>query len=214
MARPGEVGAVPAMDVGTAPGVSDGARARLLAAAVRVYGSVGMHGATTRMLAAEAGVNEITLFRQFGSKRALFIAAVRDALRGVVVRLTEHPTHPERELTAWCAAQMAALARVRPVLRRCAVNGDEDDPVLAGLGRDACLTIAAELRGYARRLEHAGQLSDHSDLWARIAMLCAVVINDALWRADLPNCFPEPAVSAPRRYAAAFLHGVTAREPG
>jgi AcrR family transcriptional regulator len=41
---------------------------QLVEAALQVYAEGGYHGATTRRIAAAAGVNEITLFRHFGSK--------------------------------------------------------------------------------------------------------------------------------------------------
>lgn len=53
------------------------ARDRLLEAAARVYARRGLAGATTRAIAAEAGVNEVTLFRIFESKRRLLDAVVR-----------------------------------------------------------------------------------------------------------------------------------------
>jgi AcrR family transcriptional regulator len=46
------------------------ARTRLLEAAVRIFSKQGWQ-ATTREIAREAGVNEVTLFRLFGSKREL-----------------------------------------------------------------------------------------------------------------------------------------------
>ena len=54
-------------------------RERLLQAAVRVFEESGSRGATTRRIAAEAGVNEITLFRHFGSKSALLGEALAEA---------------------------------------------------------------------------------------------------------------------------------------
>ena len=51
-------------------------RDQLLLAAAQVYAEGGYHGATTRRIASAAGVNEITLFRQFGSKDVL----LREAL--------------------------------------------------------------------------------------------------------------------------------------
>src|SRR3712207_8279628 len=54
----------------TIPG-SD-SRERILEAAARVYAQYGFRGATTRLIAQEAGVNEVTLFRLFGSKAQLF----------------------------------------------------------------------------------------------------------------------------------------------
>ena len=58
----------------------DDARHRILAAAARVYAQHGWRGATTRRIADEAGVNEVTLFRQFGSKDALLATAMIMAL--------------------------------------------------------------------------------------------------------------------------------------
>lgn len=49
---------------------------RLLEAALEVIAREGYAGATTRQIAAEAGVNEVTLFRRFGSKKGLMMAAV------------------------------------------------------------------------------------------------------------------------------------------
>ena len=37
----------------------------ILEAAARLYGEHGFRGTTTRRIAQEAGVNEVTLFRQF-----------------------------------------------------------------------------------------------------------------------------------------------------
>ena len=51
-------------------------RDQLLAAAARVYAEAGYRGATTRRIALAAGVNEITLFRHFGSKDALLREAI------------------------------------------------------------------------------------------------------------------------------------------
>jgi AcrR family transcriptional regulator len=52
------------------------AKERLLKAAATVFGRDGLTGATTRAIAREAGVNEVTLFRQFGSKEKLLAAVV------------------------------------------------------------------------------------------------------------------------------------------
>ncbi len=54
------------------------ARARLLQAAARVFARDGLTGATTRAIAAEAGVNEVTLFRHFRTKQRLLDAVVQE----------------------------------------------------------------------------------------------------------------------------------------
>jgi AcrR family transcriptional regulator len=55
------------------------ARQLLLNAAARVFARDGLEGATTRAISREAGVNEVTLFRQFGSKEHLIEAVVGNA---------------------------------------------------------------------------------------------------------------------------------------
>lgn len=64
--------------VGAAPGVSEAqepdTRERLLDAAQRLYAARGSRGMTTRAVASEAGVNELTLYRHFTNKRGLLDA--------------------------------------------------------------------------------------------------------------------------------------------
>jgi len=55
------------------------ARQLLLSAAARVFARDGLDGATTRAISREAGVNEVTLFRQFGTKEHLIEAVVGSA---------------------------------------------------------------------------------------------------------------------------------------
>ena len=50
---------------------------RILQAAALVFAEQGYTRATTRALAAAAGVNEVTLFRHFGSKKNLFAAVLQ-----------------------------------------------------------------------------------------------------------------------------------------
>lgn len=51
-------------------------RQRLLNAAAKIFARDGLNGATTRAIAEEAGVNEVTLFRHFQSKDGLIAAVV------------------------------------------------------------------------------------------------------------------------------------------
>jgi AcrR family transcriptional regulator len=51
-------------------------RERLLAAAARVFARDGLDGATTREIAREAGLNEVTLFRHFQTKERLLNAVI------------------------------------------------------------------------------------------------------------------------------------------
>ncbi len=54
-------------------------RERLIQAAIELFCSQGVSETTTKQIAELAQVNEVTLFRQFGNKHSLFIAAIEDA---------------------------------------------------------------------------------------------------------------------------------------
>ncbi len=56
----------------------DPARERILDAGLRLFAEKGFTGATTKEISSEAGVNEVTLFRHFGSKRALFAHVIQE----------------------------------------------------------------------------------------------------------------------------------------
>src|SRR5574339_309511 len=59
------------------------AREQLLQAALKVYSTSGVRGATTKRIAQAAGVNEVTLFRHFGSKDALLQEALAQKARAL-----------------------------------------------------------------------------------------------------------------------------------
>jgi AcrR family transcriptional regulator len=64
------------VDAGPIEPSIDPTHRRILEAAAQVFAAQGYIRATTRAIAAAAGVNEVTLFRHFGSKKNLALAAV------------------------------------------------------------------------------------------------------------------------------------------
>ncbi len=77
---------------------------RILAAAARVYSQYGFRGATTRLIATEAGVNEVTLFRTFGSKAELLqeMLQAQSTLHSAPL-LSDEMDNPQESLTDWTA---------------------------------------------------------------------------------------------------------------
>ncbi len=67
--------------------------ARIIEAALKEFTQNGYKGASTRAIAERAGVNEVTLFRHFGSKLDLLRTAVRHA-----VKMMETPEDVDRYL--------------------------------------------------------------------------------------------------------------------
>ena len=60
-----------------APATGPSTEDRILAAFLRLAARGGLEAATTRAIAEEAGVNEVTIFRHFGDKATLALRAVR-----------------------------------------------------------------------------------------------------------------------------------------
>jgi AcrR family transcriptional regulator len=62
------------------------AEARILASAAGLFASFGYNGVSTRDIASEAGVNEVTIYRHYPRKRDLYIAVLDAELRQVKLR--------------------------------------------------------------------------------------------------------------------------------
>src|ERR1700728_480295 len=73
----------------------DATRERLLDAAARTFSSVGLRGATTREIARNAGVNEVTLFRHFKSKEQLLRAVLERGLASEAAIMDQHSSWKE-----------------------------------------------------------------------------------------------------------------------
>lgn len=66
-------------------------RQRLLEGAARVFARDGIAGSTTREIAREAGVNEVTLFRHFQSKDGLIAAVIRENFGAAAIQAHQGP---------------------------------------------------------------------------------------------------------------------------
>jgi AcrR family transcriptional regulator len=88
---------------------------RILAAAAQVFTNEGYAGATTRAIAAEAGVNEVTLFRNFGNKKALLLAVIErfSALPGLGALAGQLTGDYSEDLARIAAVFMEMLGRNR-----------------------------------------------------------------------------------------------------
>ena len=97
------------------------ARQLLLTAAARVFARDGLEGATTRAISREAGVNEVTLFRNFGTKEHLLEAVVGSAF-GIALRAPDGKATPalrslKSDLEAFSRRYEALLMENLPLIR-------------------------------------------------------------------------------------------------
>ena len=186
------------------------ARELLLDAALKVYAEHGTRGATTRRIAQAAGVNEVTLFRVFGSKETLLREALsmsRRALEFVDTRLPDTPVDPEAELTEFCRHHHQVLHQSRSVIRKC-MGEFEEHPETS---RAACrlpVVIANALQTYLSRLRAAGLARAEFNPVAASAMLMGTLFNDAMGRDCMPERFPFAEREAIRQYVGLFLQAI------
>lgn len=192
-------------------------RCRILDAAARVYAEFGFRGATTRRIATAAGVNEVTLFRAFGSKEALIEEALRHhatvGSQGMRI-LPDVPVDAERELVAWATAQLADLTEHRSLIRKTLSEIDER-PDLAPHITSGWAACDLALHAYLGRVRAAGLFdagtTSADDLFAAGAMLLAALFSDAMGRDIVPALYPQPAERAPAVYVRLFLRAVACR---
>lgn len=187
-------------------------RDRILDAARRVFAQFGSAGATTRRIAEEAGVNEVTLFRHFGSKETLLEEAARAHVTGDhAVPLPERPVHPEKELTVWCAREIERLRDSREFILQCLAE-EAVHPELGETGALPMAQIAAELSRYVAALAGGGHVASGKEQGAAMTMLLGAMYSDALGRSNLPGVVTAAPEEAPGMYVRLFLRAL-ARKP-
>ena len=188
-------------------------REQLLCAAVRVYGQAGYHGATTRRIALEAGVNEITLFRHFGSKDALLREAISPAAwAGDSANLPDPPADPFAELTTWATAHLADL-RARSSLIRMCMGETKGRPGVIPFENSPPARAAKGLRRYLLQLRAAGIAEAPFDEVSASAMLMGTLFADSMGRDIMPDMFNAHPEKAVEEYVGLFLRSIGVTQP-
>src|SRR6185312_2899109 len=183
-------------------------RDRILDAAKNVYAQHGFRGATTRLIAIEAGVNEVTLFRTFGSKAALFEALMQSHVsQSPIPELPDNPRDPEREMTDWVASVLGHMRENRALIRT-SFGEIEERPEAAVCMCEGPNCAAMILTDYVLRLQHMGLASADGDIATAVTMLMSSMFGDAISRDVMPTAFPQPAESAAEKYVNVFMRAL------
>jgi len=183
-------------------------RDRILDAAKRVYEQHGFRGATTRLVAIEAGVNEVTLFRTFGSKAALFEALMQNHVsQSPIPALPDNPQSPERDLTDWVATVLGHMRDNRALIRT-SFGEIEERPEAAVCMCEGPNCAGMLLTDYVLRLQSLGLADPDGDIQTAVAMLMSSMFGDAISRDVMPNAFPQPESEAPQKYVRVFMRAL------
>jgi len=183
-------------------------RTAILNAAVQVFSQHGFRGSTTRRIADAAAVNEVTIFRYFGSKEALLQEAISASEEYVFSKpLPAEPVAPALELAEWSDAVVSHLKGRSSVIRKC-MGELEERPELTARASEFPTRATNELCTYFRKLKSLGFTHDEFEPTVASSMLIAALFHDAMSREMMPEIFPKPADSAPTKYAEFVLRAI------
>jgi AcrR family transcriptional regulator len=201
-------------------------REKIITAAMTAYAESGFQGATTRRVAEIAGVNEVTIFRNFGSKAALMDEAL--FRRVAELKIVDPPlpavaADPLEELTAWCNQFLTQMRGSRELLRK-AMGAAEARFHEMKNSFEPARCADREVHDYVRSLVRDGwvgqELLDDPDrdelITAAQSCLIGALWGDAMARElkdDVELWVPE--TRAARRYVQVFLRalGITGTVP-
>lgn len=188
-------------------------RDRILETAVEVYAETGFRGATTRRIAERAGVNEITLFRHFGSKSRLLQEAIKcSGFSANLCALPDRPVAPRSELREWAVINHRAWFERRSLIRT-SMGEMEERPDLMPPDQTPTLCAGQALHAYLTRLQGAGLIDPGADVSAATMMLMGTLFADAMSRDVVPAMYRKPAEETIEEYLALFARALDLKEP-
>ena len=182
-------------------------RQKLLESAGRVYAEVGFRGATTRRIADEAGVNEVTLFRLFGSKARLIAEAIQCLDPMGAFALPDDPLDPSSELTVWCAGHAHSMREGRAIIRKTLADLEEH-PEMGPFICEGQTPQYQMLVAYASVIAPPATDEEVEGLETACSMLMSALFSDAMGRDVVPTAYPVPEEEAPARYVRVFLRAL------
>lgn len=189
-------------------------REEILKAAARLYCEAGFRGATTRRIAADAGVNEVTVFRHFGSKEALLREAIGRQWGGGGCSpiALESRGNPVEEVQEWARRMTDGLRAMAPLIRTRLGEFEEHPEIVPPRGSPPA-QAAEMLTGYLEQLREAGLARADFDARTAAAMLMAVLFADGIVREGLPDMFHENIDASIDEYVRIFLRGLGVAAP-
>ena len=190
-------------------------RSRVLTAAGRLFAEHGLDAATTREIAREADVNEVTLFRLFQNKEGLRSAVLEHVLERQAELIAARPKGASRGLRAdihrcadtYAAALTQNLSLVRALIGEIHRPREAESRLLHTIFQP----LKAELAEILNTAVDAGQLRAGVNPIIAASLLPEMILVDMLRRNAVSGIVPP--YSREEHLAACvdvFLHGIVA----
>jgi AcrR family transcriptional regulator len=190
-------------------------RERLLDAAVAVCAKHGFRGATTREIAAAAAVNEVTLFRHFGSKEKLIAAVVQRSVEAQVEALRATPPGEslEADLRQFAKCFHRLLYEQEPLIR--ALLGEIHQYPLEArrLISEAALPLRERLHDSLKAAQQTGRVRADLELAPAIDFFTGTLLAEMLRRTGKSQRLAYSAESFLETAVQIFLGGIATRGP-
>jgi AcrR family transcriptional regulator len=175
---------------------------RIFSAALDILVSHGYEGATTQKIADIAGVNEVTLFRKYGSKAGLFEKVIEHQLADAPLNKLLYTGDLEADLLAIVEAYIETNethGNIIPIL----LIEMPRYPDLQGSFNTPWKNIQLIIQ-IIQKYQRQGQLKNESPLACLTALIGPILVSQMMYHANLN--LPVPAMDV-HAHVDAFLHG-------
>jgi len=188
-------------------------RQRLLDAAVLVCADRGLQGSTTREIAEAAGVNEVTLFRHFGSKEKLISEVFQRAVAAQMESLSE--TEPdandlERDLTRYARRYDEMLSANESLIRTLIGEARRHPKEAWQVICEAARPMREHLVEYLRSAQKAGSVRRDIPLGPTIDAFTGMLLSGMLRRTGFKQYIDYSGGEYVANVVNLFLRGITA----
>jgi len=176
--------------------------AKLFSAALDILVSHGYEGTTTQKIAAIAGVNEVTLFRKYGSKAGLFEKVITHQLADTPLNKLEYTGDLEADLLAIVDAYVETNETHGNIIPLLLIEMPRY-PDLQGSFNTPWNNLQGILK-IIQKYQKQGRLKNESPFACLTALIGPILVSQMLRHANLN--LPVPAMDA-QTHVDAFLNG-------
>jgi len=175
---------------------------KIFSAALDILVAHGYEGATTQKIAKTAGVNEVTLFRKYGSKAGLFEKVIEHQLADTPLNKLVYTGELEADLLAIVEAYVETNETHGNIIPLLLIEMPRY-PDLQGSFNTPWKNIQLIME-IIQKYQEQGQLKDESPLACLTALIGPILVSQMIQHANLN--LPVPAMDS-QAHVDAFLNG-------